>query len=113
MPSFTHHFEVAAVLSTSLEKWAEQVELREQVAGEIEDMVPLCARTRDALEEAQSRLSTLFRVPPGPRWQTAYEALGESLRDLHERWMDSESELRRISPQPLDSDEVVQRMADG
>lgn len=100
MPSYTHHFEVAAVLSTSLEKWAEQVELREQVAAGLTAMAPVCARTREALEEAQRRLSTLFAVPPGPRWQAAYQALGESLRDLHERWMDSESILRQIDPAP-------------
>ncbi|MDJ0973986.1 MAG: hypothetical protein QNJ98_05965 [Planctomycetota bacterium] len=100
MPSYTHHFEVAAVLSTSLEKWAEQVELREQVAAELTEMAPACARTRDALEEAQRRLNKLFATPPGPRWQAAYHALGTSLRDLHERWMDAESVLRRLHPEP-------------
>ena len=113
MPSYTHHFEVAAVLSTSLEKWAEQVELREQITDEIATMAPLCARTRGALDEAQRRLSTLFRAPPGPGWQSAYEALGQSLRDLHERWMDAESELRRLTPEPLDPDEVAPSLADG
>lgn len=97
MPTYTHPFEVAAVLSTSLETWAEQVELRERAAAPIRRMGPICARTREALDEARRRLDSLLEAPPGRRWTTAYEALTAALRELHERWMDSETALREAS----------------